>query len=114
MNVSEQLSRAGRGRVSAKPEVTVRLGDLLAKFVDEQISPQQARFEALTELWRELLPPNLYRRCQIADMSGGELKVSVDSPSYANELRWCSSELLEELQQRCPQARIKRIKIIVR
>ena len=114
MNGSEQLTNPVKCRVRPKRQETVRLGDVLAKFIDEQISPQQARFEALTELWRELLPPNLYQRCQIADMSGGELKVSVDSPSYANELRWCSSELLEELQQRCPQARIKRIKIIVR
>jgi len=113
MNGSGQLSRAGRGRVSTKPEATVRLGDVLAKFLDEQLSPQQARFEALTELWQELLPANLYRRCQITDMSSGELKVAADSPSYANELRWCSAELLAELQQRCPQARIKRIKVTV-
>jgi len=113
MNSSEQLTRAGRGRVRPKRQETVRLGDVLAKFLDEQLSPQQARFEALTELWQELLPANLYQRCQITDMSGGELKVSLDSPSYANELRWCSSELLEQLRQRCPQARIKRIKITV-
>ncbi|MHC4494517.1 MAG: hypothetical protein ACYSYM_01700 [Planctomycetota bacterium] len=37
----------------------------------------------------------------------------VDSSSYMYELQLCSSELLEELQQQCPKARLTRIKFTV-
>ncbi|MHC4387633.1 MAG: DciA family protein [Planctomycetota bacterium] len=86
-----------------------KLGDVAAGFVEERLSPQQARFAAVSRAWEELLPAELQHHCDIAGFSGGELKVKVDSPSYANELRWCSSQLLSELEQRCPQARVKRI-----
>jgi hypothetical protein len=39
--------------------------------------------------------------------------VQVDSPSYVYELQLCSSELLNELQQQCPKARLTRIKFVV-
>jgi hypothetical protein len=85
------------------------LGDVAAGFVEEKLSPQQARYAAVSRAWEELLPAELHHHCDIVGLSGGELKVKVDSPSYANELRWCSSQLLGELEQRCPQARVKRI-----
>ena len=90
-----------------------RLGDLLSGLMEERISPRQARFELVSGLWSELLPAELGRHCRLADISGGQLKVLVDSPSYAHELRLCSSELLSELQRRCPRGRIKKIKIAI-
>jgi len=113
MNSNEQLANSVKWRTRAKPEEAVKLGDIVTKLMDEQLSGQQARFEAITELWQQLLPVNLYQHCKIVDMSNAELKVLVDSPSYANELRWCSSELLEQLQQHYPRARIKKIKFTV-
>jgi len=113
MNGNERLANSVKWRTRAKPEGAVKLGDILTKLMDKRLSPRQAKFEAITELWQQLLPANLCQHCKIVDMSNAELKVSVDSPSYANELRWCSSELLSQLQQRCPRARIKKIKFTV-
>ena len=113
MNGNERLANSVKWRTRAKPKEAVKLGDILTKLMDKRLSPRQAKFEAITELWQQLLPANLCQHCKIVDMSNAELKVSVDSPSYANELRWCSSELLEQLQQRCPRARIKKIKFTV-
>jgi hypothetical protein len=79
----------------------------------EQISPRQARFGQVAEAWSQLLPAELGGHCEIVDISGGQLKVQVDSPSHMYELQLCSSELLEELQQDCPKARLTRIKFIV-
>jgi predicted nucleic acid-binding Zn ribbon protein len=90
-----------------------RLGDVLSELVEGQILPRHIKFESIAELWCQLLPMELRRHCKIADISGGQLKVVADSPSYANKLRWCSSQLLEELRQRCRRGRIKRIKITV-
>jgi len=99
----------------AKPgsNKTTKLGDVVKQLVEERISPQQANFVSIAQLWSQLLPVELWRHCEIADMRGGQLKVLVDSPSYMHELRLCSSQLLEQLQQWCPQARIRRIKFAI-
>jgi hypothetical protein len=79
----------------------------------ERISPQQAKFSQIDEVWRELLPAELQQHCEIVDISGGQLNIQVDSPSYVYELQLCSSELLAELQQQCPRVRLTRIKFTV-
>ncbi|MHC4642686.1 MAG: DciA family protein, partial [Planctomycetota bacterium] len=92
---------------------TVRLGDVTTELMKSRISPQQARFGPIAELWTMLLPDELRRHCRIVGFSGGQLKVQVDSPAYRYELQLCSSELLSELQQECPRAHIKKIKFVV-
>ncbi len=81
--------------------------------MDRQISPRQAVFSDVADMWSQMLPAELTRHCEIVDISGGLLKVQVDSPSYMYELQLCSSELLDELQQHCPKARLTRIKFVV-
>ena len=114
MGEDEQLLRnAVEGRRVRKSDRAVRLGDAVQQFMAEQVSPRQARFGAVAELWSQLLPAELCRHCEIVDISGGQLKVRVDSPAYKYELQLCSSELLEELQQQCPRARLTKIKFVV-
>jgi len=113
MDDSEQLRNIVKWRTKQKPDRVARLGDAIKQLMESQISPRQARFGPVAELWDQLLPAELHRHCKIVDMSGGQLKVLVDSPSYANELRWCGSELLEEIKQQCPRAKIKKIKFVV-
>ena len=99
-----------------KPEKlgkTVKLGDTLRELMEHQISPRQARLGPIFELWSQLLPTELARHCKLSDVSGGQLKVLVDSPAHLYELKLCSSELLEELQRQCPRAKIKGIKFVV-
>jgi predicted nucleic acid-binding Zn ribbon protein len=96
-----------------KPYSAFGLGQVAQQLMDRQISPRQAVFSDVTETWSRVLPAELSRHCEIVDISGGLLRVRVDSPSYMYELRLCSSELLEELQQHCPKARLTRIKFVV-
>jgi hypothetical protein len=109
MDGSGRKACSVRGPSRPSLQEAVKLGDIAADFVGGSVSPQQARFAVVSRAWEELLPAELRHHCDIVGLSGGELKVKVDSPSYANELRWCSSQLLSELEQRCPQARVKRI-----
>lgn len=109
----EQSDNSIEERKVWKSDRTVRLGDAVQQFLAEQVSPRQARFGAVAELWSRLLPAELRRHCEIVDVSDGQLKVSVDSPAYKYELQLCSSELLEELQRQCPRARLTKIKFIV-
>jgi len=91
----------------------VTLGECARELMKNRISPQQARFGSVADVWSQLLPDELRRHCKIADISGGQLKVLVDLPTYMYELQLCSSELVSELQRQCPRAHIKKIKFIV-
>ena len=113
MDEDEQLLNATKWRRSWKSYNAANLGQVAQQLLDEQISPQQARFSQIAEVWNRLLPAELCGHCEIIDISGSQLEVQVDSPSYKYELQLCSSELLEELQRQCPRVRLTKIKLIV-
>ncbi len=113
MDEDQQLRNIIRWRTKSNSNRTAKLGDAVKQLMENRISPQQARFGPIAELWSQLLPAELCRHCKLADLSGGQLKVLVDSPTHLCELQWCSSQLLEELQQQCPRARIREIKFTV-
>ncbi len=113
INEDEQLRSTVKWQRKRRLDRAVRLGDVTRELMENRISPQQARFAPIAELWSQLLPDELRRHCKISDISSGQLKVLVDSPSYMYELRLCGSDLLGELQQQCPRAHIKKIKFVV-
>ena len=113
MNEDEQLRSAVARQRARRRDSTVRLGRVVQQLMDERVSPRQARFGPVVELWTQLLPAGLCQHCEIIDISGGQLTVQVDSPSYKYELQLCGSELLEELQLQCPKARLTKIKFVV-
>ena len=112
-NEDEQLRCAVKWQKKPYMDRAVRLGDVTRELMENRISPQQARFGPIADLWNQLLPDELRQHCKIAGISGGRLKVLVDSPAYRYEMQLCSSELLSELQRQCPRAHIKKIKFVV-
>ena len=109
-----RCGQSGRfGGPGRREDNSARLGELLQKVMVERISPLQARFGELADVWSDVVPQELYEHCEIVDVLSGELKVSVDSSPYMYELRLCSAELLQELQRQCPRARLKRIKFVL-
>ncbi|MBN1391276.1 MAG: DUF721 domain-containing protein [Sedimentisphaerales bacterium] len=108
-----QLREAVKWRKSHTRDNTVCLGDALSELMTSQVSPRQSRFESIADAWGRILPRELCRHSRIVDVSGGRIKVAVDSPSYMYELQLSSPELLEELDRRCPGTRIKEIKFAV-
>jgi predicted nucleic acid-binding Zn ribbon protein len=110
---SRQFGNVFERRTRRKPDRTAHLGDIVGQFMENQVSPRQVRFGHITEVWSELLPAELGEHCRISGISKGQLEVLTDSPSYMYELQLCSSELLEELQHRCPRFRITKIKFAV-
>lgn len=104
-------SSRGDGRRSRK-DGAVRLGEIAQQVMTDRIGPRQARFGGVADAWGEIVPQELFEHCEIIDLTGGELKVKVDSSAYMYELQLCGSELLEELRRHCPRARLKGIKFI--
>lgn len=113
MDEDARLRNVAERPGARKPRGAIRLDQVVRELVDEQIFPKQARFSQVAEVWSQLLPAQLAGHCEIVELSGGQLDVQVDSPSYMYELQLCSSELLKELQRQCPKARLTRIKLVV-
>lgn len=109
---NEQLRNVVKWRRKRRRDETLKLGTVVAKLLEGQVWPKQAVFESVARVWRQLLPAELAEHSQIAEICGGQLKVQVDLSSYMYELQLCSSELLTELQKKCPQARLREIKIV--
>ena len=113
MDEDEQLRNVVEWKRKPKPESAVKLGDTLNQLLKRRITPQQARFIPVARLWRELLPAELGRGCEIVKLSGGQLTVRVESPAVKFELQLCGPKLLEQLQQKCPRARVKKIRFVL-
>jgi hypothetical protein len=96
-----------------KQDPTTKLGDVIKQFVESNIEPKHKKSSPLMELWNKILPEEQRRHCKIDSISGGLMKVKVDSPSYLSELQWSSGDLLAKIKEQCPAARIKKIKFTV-
>jgi len=113
MDEVELLQNALIRRRAKKPNRTFRLGEVTEKIIAERILPRRERFRQVSEVWNQILPVELCRHCEIADISGSHLVVRADSPVYMYELQLCSSELLNELQRQCPRLRLTKIKFTI-
>jgi hypothetical protein len=112
MNEEEWLLNIAKWR-RKKSHEAARLGQVTEQLVKDLISPKQNRFGSVADCWEQLLPEELCRHCRINNIAGGQLEVFVDSPAYLYELRLCSQQLIKQLQQKCPRARIKKIRLTV-
>ena len=113
MDNDERLLNAVKWQKKSPRYSATSLGQVAHQLMEERISPLQTRFSEVSEVWSRLLPIELDGHCEIIDISGGQLTVQADSPSYVYELQLCSSELLKELQRQCPKVRLSKIKFVV-
>ncbi len=92
------------------------LAEALAEVMEPRRTGITHRYEAagrLSEVWAQLLPEEMARRCRIVDLAAGLLTVAVDSPSYMYELRISSNQLVEHLRRECPEAKLRAMKIML-
>ena len=82
MDEDEQLRSMTNWRTKPKPDRTVKLGEVIGELMEKRISPRHTMFGRIAEFWNQLLPTVLSSHCEIIDISGGCLKVLVDSQSY--------------------------------
>jgi len=115
MDAEEQfcVDLSYRREQAKRRDRTTRLGEVVKTMMDRQVEPRHKKFGSLGEVWEQLLPLELSGHCELVGASGGQLKVRVDSPAHMYELKLCSSELVSELQERCPRAGIRNIKFVI-
>jgi hypothetical protein len=90
-----------------------RLGDVLASMMANKITPQQELFSRASDIFKNLLPAEIYEHCRIDSLYNGQLRVIVDSPAYMYQLQMYSSSILVELKRQCTKYRIKKIKFAI-
>ena len=86
------------------------MAEALDGFV-ERLAPVHAKCSSVAEAWDMILPMNLREHCWIGSITGGSVKVVVDTASYMYELQLCKDELLLELQRLCPRAGLRRMQV---
>lgn len=92
-----------------KPKQT---SERLGGKAEAYLKKNKVRFEKNTQIvdaWEGLLPKELSEHCNISEISGGTLKLEVDTGTYMHELKLMSAELIEHLRRACPRCGIKKI-----
>lgn len=102
------------------PELTYKtkqnaksLGELVDKMMERSIKPNQKRANPVLEAWLSIVPPGFAPYCRIKGVVSSELRIGVNSPVYLYELQLCSQDLLKALQEKVPQAGLRRIKFML-
>ncbi len=111
MDETKRFYNTVKWRTKKSPARPATLGTDLLRLMENRIEPGHNRFEPVEEKWRQLLPAHIREHCKLKELSGGILKVAVDSPSYMHQIRMRKVELVRELKKHCRAARIKDIKI---
>lgn len=85
-----------------------RLADNVDTYIKGRLG-QLRKNASVVDVWRELLPEELYEHSRIAGISGGVVQVEVDPGPYMHEFQLVSSELTGQLQRLCRAAGVRRI-----
>ncbi len=96
------------GRRPPTYQATQLLGDDVETYIKRRLG-QLRKNASVVDVWRELLPEELYEHSRIAGISGGVVQVEVDPGPYMHEFQLLSSELSGQLQRLCRSAGIRRI-----
>jgi hypothetical protein len=107
----EQL-RSITARRKPKDRTPGRLGPFLEAYVTEQVAPKYRQFSSVEQAWHQVISDELAQHCRCDGVSGGQIKIVVDSPSYMYKLQAMSVELIEKLEHICKRPRIQKIKFV--
>lgn len=85
-----------------------KLGEVIFSYLGGNYRKLEAN-AGVVDVWREILPERFYDHCELTSIERGVLRLEVDPGSYMHELQVSKGVLLEQLQQRCPRAGIRRL-----
>lgn len=93
-----------------KKDTTSRLDDCVKNYLRVNKRSLEKN-TTVVDAWEEILPAELIRHSRIDGISGGVLQVQVEPGPYMHEMQMLSGELLMLLQDRCPRAGIRKIRL---
>ncbi len=88
-------------------------GDLLSRLISRRGFTQDQFNEALQQVWQAAAGPQFAGKTQATVIRRGVLEVLVDSSPAMQQLAFCKSKLLKQLQTELPDAQIRSIRFKV-
>jgi len=76
----------------------VRLPKLLDQVLAGLGAPTAATIVVVHERWAEVIGAEVVDRASPVSIEGGQLRIAVDSPAWANHIRWSEPEILARLE----------------
>ena len=92
-----RVTETRRSRKATRP-----LANLVDKFMRREVIPRQKKLLRLGHVWQEVLPEELLEHTCLETLYRGTLRVLVDNAPSLFELNQMKEELLNQLQQHCP------------
>jgi len=89
------------------------LGIGLRKLMSKLDKGGKVSTAAVIEVWETLVGPEIAKHTWVEGLRNGELLVSVDSPTWANELQAMSGQLVRRLQDDLGQTPVKSMRFTV-
>ncbi|MGL6226585.1 MAG: DUF721 domain-containing protein [Thermoguttaceae bacterium] len=103
--------------LSAQPIGPVRIGEILPQLMSRYGFQRHKANEEIQNVWNsvvaEFLPSSLCPHALLGDVRRGVLTVKVEHVALVQELSLYEPQLVEEIQRRLPDTKIKRIKFSV-
>ena len=93
-------------------QTTQSLANIVDKFIRREVAPRQKKLSRLGQVWRELLPKELLEHTCLENLYRGTLRVLVDDASSLFELNQIKEELLDQLQEFCPNIAPAQIRFV--
>jgi len=102
-----RITESRRTRQAAKP-----LANIVDKFLKREVAPRQKKLSRLGQAWVELLPKELLKHTCLESLYHGTLRVLVDDAPSLFELNQIKEELLDQLQEFCPNVAPVQIRFV--
>ena len=113
MNDEEKLLRSVGAWRKKPARRTESVGPIAKSYLGGK-SREFKKNATVVDTWQDVLPEGFYEHCSLASISGGVMCLYVDPGPYMHELKLISGELLGHIQERCPQAGIRKISLVAR
>ena len=96
--------------INTSPE---RLAESVRHIMEEHFEPMMRKNDSVMENLQRILPEELKEHCRLEQITNGQLKIKVDSSACLFSAQLASNKLLEQLQQDCPRAGIRKVRFVL-
>lgn len=90
-----------------------KIGDVISQLMARRGYARVLSEGQCAEVWKEVVGSDSVRRTRTGRMRRGVLEIVVDHPVVLQELNFRKRQLIQELNQKMPELRVRDLKFIV-
>ncbi len=107
----ERLLHSVTQRIGQQRKSDIRLGEVIETFLRER-SRMLEQGAAVSDVWKEVIPPSLQPFCRPDKIAGHTLYIQVQPGAPMYQMQLLTSHLLEQIRQQLPGSRIRTIRLV--